>query len=111
MATPRETLKAAQQRSFDIEGHGSFTVRRPNFNDFLSIGNTFTKLVGGTTPADPIVEGLARIRATLDVTALSVPDGFAWDDVYDAGPFFMFYQQYLEWLDSFRNQGAAAAGE
>jgi hypothetical protein len=110
MATPRETVAAAQQHDFSIEGFGTFTLRRQNFNDFLAIGNAYTKLVDGKTPADPVVEGLARIRATIDVTALHKPDGFSWDDVYDAGPFFAFYSQYLEWLDSFRNQGTATAG-
>lgn len=100
---------AAKQHTFTIEGEGEFTLRRPNFADTMAIGKKYTMYCGGQTLVDYDAAGLARIRATLDVTAEGKPAGFDFDTVLDFSPLFAFYGEYIEWLNTFRRAGAGTA--
>jgi hypothetical protein len=99
----RERVAKAKIKQFDVEGLGTFTIRRPTAKHIIDIGREYTRIVGGSVILDGEANYTAKVLAVLNL-AEQKPDAYDGENTEEVEGLADFWAEYQTWLESFRTK-------
>jgi hypothetical protein len=92
----------ANQKVITTATGKSYTVKRPNIGESLSITNLQYRLLGGAdvTKVEPIGRSMATMLATLKVVIVA-PENLDFEETFQYEELMDVYTQYDEWMNTF----------